>query len=554
MPRRGHAYPQVEPGAAALGSGRVARVPARATVASALDVARRRDAGVLAIGTPATAWVLREDLVRASALGLAWLDAAALRRDLPAVDERTPEVTVRRHLRAGAPAVIVTDRRGPIGAVTPPLALDGRPGPALAAQVARKLPDVLRERLAVIGQASAVVGARTWAVGGLVRDLLLDGPLREQDIDVVVEGDALDVARGVAARLGGTVVEHARFLTASVHLGAGGRVDVATARAERYEMRGALPHVVAASIVQDLARRDFTVNAMAMELGAPDFALLDPFDGRGDLARRRLRVLHPLSFVEDPTRIFRAARYASRLGFTEDQWTRGARALALSLGDYPALSGQRMVAELELIAADASPAAALRRLAVTGALRLLDPRYRFTRRTARRLAALEPTLGWSRARRLGAADVDLVLVVLLGDQPAAVRRAALVRLAVAGERAARVEEASDVADRTLAALAKADRMSELARRLRTAAPLLLAWWWLLGDALVRDRIDWFVTSGRLVHPALRGDDLVALGVPRGPALARVLADLRDARLDGVIDDRDGEVAHVLHWIHAGKEE
>jgi tRNA nucleotidyltransferase (CCA-adding enzyme) len=551
MARRGHAYPQVDPRAESLGDGRVVRAPASATVAAALGAARRRDAAVVALGTPVSAWVLRQDLAHASALGLDALEAASLARALPAVNEHTAEVTVRRHLLAGAPLVIVTDRRGPVGAVTSGLAPEARPAPSLRGRIVERLPEVLRERLRVVGQASTVVGARAWAVGGLVRDVLLDTSWRSGDVDVVVEGDAVAVARGVAARLGGTVVEHTRFLTASVQLTAGGRIDVATARAERYEARGELPHVVAASIAQDLGRRDFTVNAMAIELGSGDFALLDPFDGRGDVARRRLRVLHPLSFVDDPTRIFRAARYASRLGFTEDAFTRHARDLALSLGDYPALSGQRMVAELELIVADARPAAALRRLAGAGVLRLLDPRYRFTRPTAQRLGALPPTLAWIRARRLPAHDVDLALAVLLADQPAAVRRAALARLVVAGERAARVELAVETSQ--IGTLAAVQPASEAARRLREAPPLLLAWWWLVGDAGVRERIDWFLTTGRLVQPALRGDDLAGLGVPRGPALATVLGELRDARLDGLINDRDGEVGHVLHWLNAAKE-
>ncbi len=127
-------------------------------------------------------------------------------------------------------------------------------------------------------------------------------------------------ARLLAAEIGGALVEHARFLTASVTCDRR-RVDIATARAERYEVPAALPRVRPAAIGEDLRRRDFTVNAMAAELSSGAFLLVDPLGGRRDLQRRRLRVLHPLSFVEDPTRIFRAARYGARLGLTPDPWT-----------------------------------------------------------------------------------------------------------------------------------------------------------------------------------------------------------------------------------------
>src|SRR5262249_42677625 len=155
------------------------------------------------------------------------------------------------------------------------------------------------------------------------------------------------------------VTEHGRFLTASLRCASGERIDVATARSERYAAPGALPRVLPASIAADLGRRDFTINAMAVELGG-DMRLHDPHGGRADLRGRRLRVLHPLSFVDDPTRIFRAARYAARLDLAYDGWTSACQALALRLGPYGALSGTRIVAELERIVAEPQAEAALR--------------------------------------------------------------------------------------------------------------------------------------------------------------------------------------------------
>src|SRR5262249_59402994 len=167
---------------------------------------------------------------------------------------------------------------------------------------------------------------------------------------------------------------------------------VVTSRSERYEQPGALPRVMPAAIRADLARRDFTVNALAVELASGAFELLDVVGGVGDIARRRLRVLHPLSFVDDPTRIFRAARYAARLAFELDTWTARCQALALELGPYPALSPARLAAELERILAEPTAGRALTTLARAGAFRLLAPRHRVTRKTAACLTGLPATL------------------------------------------------------------------------------------------------------------------------------------------------------------------
>ena len=335
MARRGHAYPQVEPTAGALVDAVVATAPRNATASAALRVVRRRDARMVALG--GETWALREDLARAEALGLGHLAARGLTRPLPVVDARAPELRVRRLLAGGAPLVVV---RGLGAAVRPPAPR----AVSLRARFVRDVaPDVL-QLLGAAGRAAAGRGARAFAVGGLVRDTLAGRDGARRDLDVVVEGDGLGVARELARELAGSLVEHERFLTASVTLatasGGVSRIDIATARAERYERPGALPHVLPAGIEEDLRRRDFTVNAMAIELASGALELLDPLGGASDLRQRRLRVLHPLSFVEDPTRIVRAARYGTRLGLRPDAWTRRCQALALGLGPYPALSGQ----------------------------------------------------------------------------------------------------------------------------------------------------------------------------------------------------------------------
>jgi tRNA nucleotidyltransferase (CCA-adding enzyme) len=287
---------------------------------------------------------------------------------------------------------------------------------------------------------------------------------------------------------------------------------------------------------------------MAIELSSGAFGLIDPLGGRLDLARRRLRVLHPLSYVEDPTRIFRAARYAARLGLTPDRATRRAQALALRLGPYAALSGQRIAAELELILTESAAGSILLRLARSGAFRLLDRGYRLTAVTGRRLGALPEALGWARARGLDADPVALTALALAAARPEA--GGLFARLGFTGGPLAGLERAHAGSASLAARLAAATAPSERARELRGAAPTELAWLWLTGDRDVRAIVDWFAGLDPRIA-SLSGDDVVALGVPRGPAVARVLGELRDARLDGTLTSRAREEEHVRRWILKG---
>jgi tRNA nucleotidyltransferase (CCA-adding enzyme) len=545
MAKRAHAYPQASLAAADLADVAIAAAPAGVGVAEALALARKRNAGVVAAGG---SYVLRDDLVRAASLGLGALRAAQIARALPAVDPAAGEGKVRRLLATGAPLVVVRGARGAASAVSGRAAGARLADASAAGRVARGLPGDVRELLETIGRIAEEQDGRAYLVGGLVRDLWRGATLARRDLDVVVEGDGPVLARELARALGGSVVEHRRFLTASVDTLRFGRIDVATSRSERYEAPGALPRVLPAAIADDLRRRDFTINAMAIELSSRDFGLIDPLGGRLDLARRRLRVLHPLSFVEDPTRIFRAARYAARLGLSPDAATVRAQALALRLVPYGALSGQRIAAELELTASEPQAGAILLRLGRSGAFRLLDAGYRLTAASRRRLAALPEALAWARGHGLDVDAVGLVALILADARPAA--GAFFTKLGFAGGPLAVLERAHADAAARAARVTAAGAPSERAHELRDASPLELAWLWLTGDREVRALVDWFAgLDPRVV--SLSGDDVVALGVPRGPAVARLLAEMRDARLDGQLTSRAMEEAHVRQWIAKG---
>ncbi len=542
MARRAQTYPQVMATAADLLDGRVVAAPATLGAADAMRLARRRGGDVLSAGPGR--WVLRTDAARAHALGLGSLPVRRLARPLPTVAPGESEIVVRRHLTGGEPAVVVVRGRTPLGVVrrVPPPAVI-----SMRARFERWLDAETRSLLEVIGRLAAEQGASAFVVGGVVRDAWLGRAPGGHDLDVVVEGDARLVARSLAAALGGTLIEHERFLTASVELATGRRVDVVTARSERYEEPGALPRVMPAAIGEDLRRRDFTVNAMAVELASGTFGLLDPLGGAADAARRRLRILHPLSFVEDPTRLFRAARYAARLGFTLDEWSVRCRTLALELGPYPVLSPARIAAELERILAEPEAGRALAALARAGVFRLLAPRHRATRAAVARLAALPVTLEWARARRGAPPRLELLAMTLAADQPQAVAMGILRGLGLSGAPLGRVRDTLAAAPALRERLASAQRPSEAVRVLREAGPLAPAWLHLAADEATRGRLS-RIGGDEAARPLLGGEALLGLGVSRGPDVSTVLNVLRDARLDGEIHDRPGEIDYVKTWL------
>jgi tRNA nucleotidyltransferase (CCA-adding enzyme) len=238
---------------------------------------------------------------------------------------------------------------------------------------------------------------RLFLVGGAVRDLMLARQVK--DIDLVLEPSAKSLSLSEAARFasalaratGGRVEAHDRFGTANLTLPGGDSLDVAVARRESYAHPGALPRVEAAETIdEDLRRRDFTIHAMGVEI-APGriVSLHDPLGGRRDLARQRLAILHPRSFQDDPTRAFRLARYAHRLGFRVAGETRAALAHAIEQGVFDRVSGQRLLHELELLLSEGDRRGAIRWLARLGLLRTLHPSLHAEPQALKRVEELE---------------------------------------------------------------------------------------------------------------------------------------------------------------------
>lgn len=382
---------------------------------------------------------------------------------------------------------------------------------------------------------------RTFLVGGAVRDMLRGARL--VDLDVAVEGDALEVAHTLAGRLGGEVTTHERFGTATVTAG-DLAVDLATTRRERYPAPGALPVVEPAGLDEDLARRDFTINAMAVALSAAELGRLhDPHEGLADLERRVVRVLHPGSFVDDPTRLLRAVRYETRLGFAMDPAT---DALARSAAESAALagiSGARVGDELLDLLAEADAAEAVARLRELGLDRAIHPAL-----------AADPDLVAGAALGAGEVGADRVLAALAALIVRAPEELAgwLGTLDLPRSRRDRAARAARAGPRLATALRAAPEPlpSELSRLLSPEPPEALAL--ALASGAPAEPVLRFAGELRAVRLEITGADLIAAGIPESPALGAALEETLRRKLDGEVSGRDEELECAVALARAGR--
>jgi tRNA nucleotidyltransferase (CCA-adding enzyme) len=363
-------------------------------------------------------------------------------------------------------------------------------------------------------------------VGGAVRDALLDRAPRE--LDFVVEGDAAPVARGAARRLGGDVVFHDRFGTATVR-SPRAVFDVVSARSETYERPGALPHVrLGATIEEDLARRDFSVNAIALRLA--DGALVEWPCARDDLAAGRLRVLHERSFEDDPTRLLRLARYAARLGFAADEATDELAAAAVAGGAVTTVTGSRLGAELRLLLGEPQPAGLVELSRHGLGAAVLQAPFTADPSLIEAARALTPADGRP--------DVVALAACVVGAHDLA---PVLERLEFTAHERDAVVAAAGRAPQLAAALADSLDDAALWRALRRERPETVALAGALGPAEPARR---WLDDVRHRRLAIRGEDLLAAGLT-GPAVGAGLEAAMDAMLRGVAPGRDEQLAAAL---------
>jgi tRNA nucleotidyltransferase (CCA-adding enzyme) len=388
-------------------------------------------------------------------------------------------------------------------------------------------------------------------VGGAVRDLLLGRTPRE--LDVVVAGDAAVLARALAERVSTNGAQppsatlHERFGTALLQWH-GARVDIAARRAESYPAPGALPDVRAGSSHEDLARRDFTVNAIAVALGGARKGELSSVEhALADLDAGRLRVLHERSFVDDPTRLLRLARYRARLGFELEAHTAALATAALHDGALMTVSRARLGAELRLALGEADASAALESMSELGVLAAMPTGLRFDRDLAERALALLPPDG--RADLLLMATLLLHLTMLARQHPEQTIYGILDELEFPAAERERTMRTALAAPALVAGMIGPAKPSQLRELLRVHTPEAIALAGALGadhtPSVAAAATTWF-TQLRDVSLQINGDDLIAAGVPSGPEIGRRLTRALALKLDGELSPgRDAELNAAL---------
>jgi tRNA nucleotidyltransferase (CCA-adding enzyme) len=421
----------------------------------------------------------------------------------------------------------------------------------------RPLPQRSRELLAKIGILAAGMGYEAYLVGGIVRDLMIAYP--NTDLDIAVEGDSQAVARKLASEVGGTFKRATRFGTSKVDIPALGTVDFATVRAECYRHPGALPDVEASDIMRDLARRDFTVNAMAMSLSPQEFGgVLDPHGGSRDLKDKYLRVLHDGSFIDDPTRALRGVRFAARYGFGFERRTSVLLNECIRRECLRSISGKRILTELRLICSEENVVEGLRMLNRLGILRAIDNGFAFGRRRAAHIRSLkraasyfESQVGSGFAVRwvlwfsslfffLPYARADRIASHLnLPKHPKAVCAWVSKDMRQVGARLSRLSPPYAY---------KATKI------LTYAPPEGLIHLYAASSPRLRGILRQYLTSWRHVSPEVTGGHVVRLGIEPGPLVGKMLDRLLRLKLLGKVRTKADEIAYIKKRTPGSKPE
>ncbi len=411
--------------------------------------------------------------------------------------------------------------------------------PPLAPRARLALPKGLLSILAPLVERAKACDAQIYLVGGCVRDFLLGRPA--VDIDVVVEGPSLPIARAAARSSKAKLISHPQFLTNTLEFKNGRRLDIATARTETYAEPAALPVVEPASLQEDLYRRDFSINAIAISLNEQDLGhVWDPFGGMEDLRAKKIRVLHAQSFKDDPTRIFRAARFAGRFGYDLEWRTREWLNESIGLQLPGTLSGARLREELIPLLQEKDPRPPLRLLSQWGALSFLVPHLKWER-------SHETFFGQLIKQQDQTHALQMRLLVLVHTLPYAKAVGSLGHLMFSQQTMEQVELALTL----LARLREGTlSMSDVKKRSRQPLPPEVRSFVtkaLKVKSLTKRKsatLDWqrFEDSA----PTLTGQDVRDLGYKPGPVYTKIFEALRQARWEGKLRTREEEIRFIQY--------
>ncbi|UMZ73910.1 CBS domain-containing protein [Natranaerofaba carboxydovora] len=416
-----------------------------------------------------------------------------------------------------------------------------------------RLPERVVGLLYLIGQKAEKEGYKVYGVGGFVRDLLLGK--NNIDLDLVVEKDAISLSKILANYLNGELKTFPQFQTATLTLPQGLRIDFATARIEFYAFPAAAPEVEKSTIKQDLYRRDFTINTMAVELNISSFGkLLDFFNGREDLKKRHIRVLYNLSFVEDPTRIFRAIRFETRLGFIIEEQTLLFIKNAVETGVIEKLPGEKLHEELRLVFHEPNYPEAIRRIDNLGILNNIFPGVRLDDKKVKMLYNVEDVIKWYNSKRknfsYSISKEAVVFSVLFFGQSFSLIDSYFERIKIAKKVREVIFETLKKTPEISNKLKQKDiKNSELAE-IMEGLPLETVLYILAeNDSFqIRENIYHYMDELQGIGIEITGEDLKSLGIEPGPIYKEVLEQVRKARLDGLVNSVDEEIEFVMDFF------
>ncbi|MBM9605561.1 CBS domain-containing protein [Desulfopila inferna] len=403
-----------------------------------------------------------------------------------------------------------------------------------------------------IGEVADVLSFKAYAVGGFVRDLLLKKP--NFDLDIVIEGEGIEYAKALAARLGGRVIMHERFATAKVLLPDGMKIDIATARLEYYEYPAALPTIELSSLKLDLFRRDFTINAMAVQLNSRSFGTLnDFFNCQNDLKYKSIKVLHNLSFVEDPTRIFRAIRLEKRMDFTIAKHTERLMRNAVKMELFGKADDPRFFTEIKIILSEEDPIPAIERLAEFDLFRFLwpdlKPYLKIDRRFHHILTQAHRAISWFKLLYLrdNLETWMVYLLAIMGRSGTRELQSFCTRFNIPRK----------ISSTLILQKERSDKVADLLLRRRIMNNSELYWIFeeLSNESLlylmaiarknhIKRYISNYVTTLRQVKPFTTGKKLEKMGYTPGPLFKLILNDLLSAKLDNLVQTERDERAFL----------
>jgi tRNA nucleotidyltransferase (CCA-adding enzyme) len=409
--------------------------------------------------------------------------------------------------------------------------------------------------LKIAGDVADNLGYNAYLVGGSVRDLLRGE--RNLDIDIVVEGNGILFAKRFSRRFNGVkLMTHKKFNTAKIFFTDETEprmpvpdftVDIATARTEYYEKPAALPTVETSSIKKDLYRRDFTINTLAVKLNGKDFGqLIDYFGGQRDIREKTVRVLHNLSFVEDPTRAFRAVRFAERFGFKISKHTANLIKSAIRMNLFERVSGSRLYDELVITFREIDPVSALKRLDHYGLLKVIHPEFRFDSTVEETLKAIHESIAWFNLlfleEKIDSSRIYIMgLLTCLSPEN---RKETLERLLTPDRERDLILEGIEKESMIIKDLKTGDPVKIYNALKPLALETIIFTMAVCMDRAAQKAISRYLMELRDVRPVLRGKDLKEMGIMPGPVYSYIFEELLKEKLRGRLSNREEEVEFV----------